>query len=240
MGFISSIFHTFLYQPLFNLLVLLYVFIPGRDFGLTIILLTVLIKVLLYPIGAKAIRSQRAFSKVQPIIKEIQEKYKEDKERQVKEIMDTYKREKINPFSPLFALVIQLPILFALYWVFWQGFQPSQMINLYDFIPNPGQINPSFLGIINLDKPNWIFAALAAVLQFVQAKTAVVKNKADKTKKQDIAKIMEKQMIYFLPFFTFIILLKLPSAIGLYWIVSTLFTIVQQYILTNSEKKELA
>ena len=168
MSFISSIFHTLLYQPLFNLLVLLYIFVPGRDFGIAIILLTVLIKVILYPVGAKAIRSQRAFSKVQPIIKEIQEKYKEDKERQVKEIMDTYIREKINPFSPLLALVVQLPILFALYWVFWQGFQPSQMINLYSFIPNPGQINPSFLGIINLDKANWFFAVLAAILQLIQ------------------------------------------------------------------------
>lgn len=237
MSFISSIFHSFLYQPLFNFLVLLYNFIPGRDFGFTIIVLTILVKFLLYPLGAKAIKSQRAFLKVQPIIKEIQEKYKDDKEKQVKEIMDTYKREKINPFSSLTTLLFQVPVLIALYWVFWQGFQPSQMIYLYNFIPNPGLINPFFLGIINLSQPNLYFAVLAAVLQFIQAKTAVVKEKTDKGKKSDISKMMQKQMEYFLPFFTLIILFKLPSAIGLYWIVNTLFTIAQQYILTKRESK---
>lgn len=237
MSFIASIFHIFLYQPLFNLLVLLYEFIPGRDFGFAIIILTVVIKLLLYPMGAKAIKSQRAFLKIQPKLKEIQEKYKDDKERQSKEIMNVYKEGKINPFSPLSALIIQLPVLIALYWVFWQGFKPSQMVNLYSFIPNPGVITPFFLGI-NLDQPNWVFAVLAAILQFIQAKTAAVENKQDKNKKTDMSKMMEKQMIYFLPFFTLLILFKLPAAIGLYWVVSTLFTIVQQDILFKAEKKE--
>lgn len=236
MGFITSAFHSFLYQPLFNSLVFLYVFIPGNDFGIAIIVLTILIKLLLYPLGDKAIKSQRAFLKVQPKIKEIQEKYKEDKETQVKEIMNVYKQEKINPFSSITSLIIQLPILIALYWVFWQGFQPSQMSNLYGFIPNPGQINPSFLGIINLSQANWVFAVVASVLQFVQAKTAAIKKKTDKTKKSDISKMMEKQMEYFLPFFTLIILFRLPAAIGLYWIVNTLFTIIQQYVLTKRER----
>lgn len=238
MSFISSAFHIILYKPLLNLLILLYLFLPGNDFGFAVIVMTILVKLILYPIGAKTIRSQRAFMKIQPLIKELQEKYKDDKEKQVKEIMEVYKREKVNPFSSISSLLIQLPILIALYWVFWQGVDPSQASNLYSFIPNPGLINPSFLGIINLSEPNWAFAVLAGLLQFIQVKTAGVKSK-DKGKKADISKMMEKQMEYFMPFFTFIILLKLPSAVGLYWIVSTLFTIVQQFILSKTEHKHV-
>src|SRR3989339_247837 len=100
--FLVNIFHNFLYQPLFNLLVLLYNYIPGHDFGIAIILLTLLIRFILYPLSVKAFDSQRTIQKIQPQIQEIQKKYKDDKEKQAKETMEIYKKEKINPFSGLF------------------------------------------------------------------------------------------------------------------------------------------
>lgn len=242
MSFISNVFHNFLYRPLFNLLIFLYNFIPGRDFGITIIVLTVLIRILLYPLAKKAIESQRAFSRIQPKIKEIQERYKEDKNKQMKEIMAFYQKEKINPFFSFLPLLIQMPVLIALYWVFWQGFQQPQADILYNFVSNPGKINPFFLGIVNLSQPSLVLAFLAGILQFWQAKTTIAKKSVanKKTKKEknssekpDIGKIVEKQMLYFMPFLTFFILLRIPSVIGLYWSISNLFTIFQRYAIKN-------
>jgi len=118
---IGSFFNITLYKPLFNLLVLLYNYLPGRDFGIAIIFLTLIIKILLYPISVKAIKSQAALQKLQPKIQEAQNKNKNDKEKQAKEILDIYRQEKVNPFSGLLLGIIQIPILIALYQVFWNG-----------------------------------------------------------------------------------------------------------------------
>ena len=110
MSFLINIFNTILYRPLFNFLVLLYKHIPGHDFGLAIIILTVSIILLLYPLGTRAIKSQKDLSEIQPQVKEIQEKYKDNKEEQMREIMGLYKKAKVSPFSGFLLLLIQLPI----------------------------------------------------------------------------------------------------------------------------------
>jgi YidC/Oxa1 family membrane protein insertase len=204
---------------------------PWHDFGLAIILLTLVIRFILYPLSVKAVKSQKALQKIQPMLSEVQKKYKDDKEKQAKEILDIYKREKINPFSGLLLAFIQIPILIALYRVFWDGINPKQITGLYSFVANPGTINSLFLGFINLSKPNLIFAILAALAQYFQSKMLMPKL-APKAKSDgpDMASIMQKQMTYFLPAFTFIILIGLPSALGLYWTISGLFSIIQQYL----------
>lgn len=237
MEFLISVFNTILYQPLLNALILLYEYLPGRDFGVAVIVLTILIKILFYPLGIKAIKSQKALSELQPKIKEIQEKYKNDKERQTKEIMALYKKEKINPFTGCLPLLIQLPVLIALYRVFWNGLQPEQMVFLYNFVPLPGIIDQTFLGIVNLAQPNIVLALLAGIAQFIQVKMSASKTKSDKS--SGFAGQMQKQMQYFMPAFMVLILFRLPSAVGLYWLTTTLFTIVQQYcILKKSKNKE--
>ena len=153
-GAISYIFYTFIYQPLLNLLVLLYLYLPFKDFGIAVIVLTVLIKFLLYPINARAIKSQKVITEIQPQIKEIQEKYKDNKEKQVEETLAVYKKAKISPFSSFVPLLIQLPVLIALYRIFWQGLQPETMSYLYGFVSHPGEINPLFLGFLNLSLPS--------------------------------------------------------------------------------------
>ncbi len=236
MGILITAFNTILYQPLLNVLVLLYEYLPGHDFGVAVIVLTILIKILFYPLGVKAIKSQKALSGLQPKIKEIQEKYKENKEQQTKEIMALYKREKINPFSGCLPLLIQLPVLIALYRVFWHGLQPEQMTLLYSFVPSPGVIDATFFGIINLANPNIVIAFLAGIFQFIQVKMVSPKSKKDKKQDSSFAGQMQKQMQYFMPAFMVLILFRLPSAIGLYWITTTLFTIVQQYVILKKEK----
>lgn len=236
-NFIVDIFNVFLYQPLFNLLVILYNSIPGHDFGVAIILLTLIIRIILLPISIKATNSQKALQKLQPKIKEIQDKYKNDKESQAKEILNIYKQEKINPFSGLLLAFIQLPILIALYRVFWQGLDPKELINLYGFIASPGQINSIFLSIIDLSKANFYLAILAGLAQFFQTKMLLPKTSDKKTKDGEFSDLMQKQMTYFLPIFTVIVLLGLPSALGLYWTASGLFSIGQQYFILKDKKQ---
>lgn len=237
MNVFTSAFNLILYQPLFNALVLLYLYLPGRDFGVAVIVLTILTKVIFYPLGAKAIRSQKNLQELQPKLQEIQSKYKDDKERQVKETLELYKKEKINPFSGCLPLLIQFPILIALYQVFWKGLQPEQMANLYSFVANPGTIDPTFFGIINLSQPNMYLAVLAGISQFVQSRMTAPRNQRPKTGGSQIGEMMQRQMLYFFPAFTVLILWKLPSAIGLYWLVSTIFSIVQQYLIFKPVKQ---
>ncbi len=235
MGFLINFFNFILYQPLFNLLILLYQYLPGKDFGVAIICLTLLIKIALYPLGIKAIKIQRTLQKLQPQIKEIQEKYKKDKQKQTSEMLGIYKKEKVNPFAGLFVSLVQIPILIALWQVFWGGLQPEKLTALYSFVAPPQSIDPTFLGVLNLGQPSVILAIFAGIGQFLQTKTIIpASSNAPAGKPQqkttpDFSKMMEKQMLYFFPVFTVFILWKLPAAIALYWLVTALFSTVQQY-----------
>ncbi|MSU60509.1 MAG: membrane protein insertase YidC [Candidatus Staskawiczbacteria bacterium] len=237
-GFIVNIYDVLLYNPLFNLLVLIYNYLPGHDFGLAVILLTIIIRLIIYPLSAKALNSQRALQTLQPQLQEIQKKYKDDKEKQAKETMGLYKKEKINPFSGLFLALAQLPILIALYRVFWNGLKPQAFSNLYSFMANPMHFNAMFLNMMDLSKPNLVFAIVAGILQFFQTKMLMPTPVEGQPKSTDISSIMQKQMVYFFPFITVIILLRLPSALGLYLIISGLFSIVQQYLAFKKPKTQ--
>jgi len=229
--FLTNFFNVLLYQPLFNSLFLLYNYIPGHDFGIAIIFLTIVIRIILYPVSVKALNSQKALQSLQPKMQEIQKKYKDNKEQLAKETLELYRKEKISPFSGLFLALIQLPILIALYSVFWKGLNPEELSNLYSFVSSPGQINSIFLGIIDLSKANLLLAVLAGIFQFFQTKMLTPKSVPGQGKNSDISQMMQKQMVYFFPFLTVFILMSLPSAIGLYWIVSGIFSIVQQYFI---------
>jgi len=245
----SFIFNTFLYQPLMNILILIYQFVPGQDFGIAIILLTFFIRLLLYPVSAKGVKSQKMLNQVQPEIKKIQKEYKNDKEKQVKLILEVYKKAKISPFSSILPLLIQLPVLIALYRVFWKVQAPEMSQSLYSFVSAPSEINSMFLGIIDLaqkglvqeinGEQTFLFGSLviiigAVIAQFVQMK--MISSKQKKSDSQDVAERMQKQMMYFFPFFTFFILLQLPLAIGLYWLFSTVFSIAQQYVILRKDE----
>lgn len=215
-------------------MILLYEYLPGHDFGLAVIVLTLLIRFILYPLMAQSIKSQKVLAELQPKIQEIQKKYKDNKTEQSRATMELYRKEKFNPFGGCLPLLIQFPILIALYQVFWRGFQPEQLHYLYSFVPHPGIINTDFLGIINLAQPSILFAILAGVGQFFQSKMMMPQMAQSQQKNDQMSQfsgVMQKQMLYFLPLFTVFILWKLPAAIGLYWLITTLFSIVQQYLI---------
>lgn len=229
---LSDLFRILLWQPLFNLLILFYLYLPGNDFGIAIITLTILIRLILWPWQKKAIHSQLVLQKIQPKIQELQKKYKNDREKLGKEFLKLTRSQKVNPLSGTFITFLQLPILIALYRVFWQGFSEENLTYLYPFIKRPGTINPSFLGLVDLSQPNIILAILLGMALFFQQRFLMPPQKKDKS----FANLFQTQMLYFMPIFMTLLFLKLPSALALYLIVSTIFGILQQKIV----KKELA
>lgn len=241
---ISSIFNLLIYQPLLNALFVLYKYLPGNDFGMAIIILTFGVRFLLYPLSRAAIKSQRALSELQPKIKEIQERFKNDLERQTKETLALYREAKVNPFASVLPFLVQLPVLIALFRIFGVNLMNSNWFGaLYPFLEPPGHIDFTFLGMFNLGEPNILFALGAGILQFVQTKIPTPSSKESQSFSQkkegqlDFSQLMQKQMLYFFPVFTFIILLKLPSALGLYWAATTAFSIGQQYFTLKENKK---
>ena len=236
MELLINAFNLILYQPLFNVLVLLYTYLPGQDFGIAVIALTVLIKILFYPLSSQAIKSQKALQELQPKIQELQKKLKDNKEKQLRAMLELYKKEKINPFAGLLPLLVQLPILIALYQVFWKGLQPEAMPPLYGFVPDPGKINPEFLGILDMAQPSLVLALLAGGFQFLQTKMIIPKQEQKEGQMAQFSNIMQKQMLYFFPVLTVLILWYLPSALGLYWITMSLCSILQQHFILKHSK----
>ncbi|MCK4781866.1 membrane protein insertase YidC [Candidatus Parcubacteria bacterium] len=239
MNFFINIFNIVLYQPLFNGLILIYQYVPGQDFGVAVIILTIIIRLLLYPSSLQSIKSQKALSELQPKIQEIQRKYKENREKMAKEVMELYKKEKINPIAGFLPLLIQLPLLIALFLVFKSfenGFDPNEFEMLYSFVSSPADLNPIFLGAINLaNKGSLFLALLAGAAQFFQTKMLTSQAKQPQKKSSDFAQIMQKQMMYIFPIFTVYICWSLPSAIALYWLTTALFSVGQQHIALKKQ-----
>ncbi len=236
------LFNEILYRPMLNLLFFLYNNI-WADLGVAIILLTLIIRFVLLPVFYKSAKDQTIMQKIAPKIKEIQETHKHDKEKQVKEIMNIYKEHKVNPFSGFALLFIQLPFLIALYQVFLRGLGSNLSDFLYSFVAVPSQINYHFLGLIQLNQKNIALVLIASVFQYLQTyllMKVAKKNNADKKPEggiNDIAQRMGKQMMYIGPVFTFLILYSLPSAVALYWVTTSVFSVVQQIFINKSIEK---
>jgi len=249
---LTSIFQEFLYRPLFNLLVFLYETVSFYDLGIAIILLTIIIRVALFPLSQKAIKSQKELFKIQPKIKEIQEKFKDNKEEQVKRTMALYKEKGVNPFSGCLPILVQLPILIALYWVFMAGFDNSNLSNLYSFMKNPGDINYMFLNWIDISEKNVYIALIAGFFQFFQSKMMLdqqkknrksfkenkpAKKDSQKNPMDDISISISKQMTYIMPVITVIIASSLQAGLALYWATTTLFSVLQQWYVFKQKEK---
>lgn len=232
-----ELFHTFLYQPIFNLLIWLYNIVPGNDIGIAIIALTVLIKALLYPLTGQALRSQKAMQSLQPKMEELKKKYKDQKEVLTKKMMELYKEEKVNPAASCLPLLVQLPILIAVFQVFHNGLQNNggELSDLYAFVYNPGFLDTTSKMFGNLAEASVVLAVLAGAAQFWQAKMIQVKRPPKEAgsgaKDEDMAAIMNKQMLYVMPVLTIVFGLQFPGGLALYWLVTTLLTIAQQSIV---------
>jgi YidC/Oxa1 family membrane protein insertase len=252
-------FDLLVYNPVYNLLVFVYTVFSWKDFGIAIIIVTLIIKFLLIPLSKKQIESQKKMQELQPKIKEVQEKYKNDKEKQSRMMLELYKENKTNPFSGCLPMIVQLVFLIAIYRVLFNISSAGLKVDaaaLYSFVPDPGQINKMFLGMIDLsstlnlsqlalkDAPQLILILLAAGSQYFQTKMLMAtkkeenKNKKQSDGKPDFSEIMTKQMLYLGPLLTLFIGIKFPAGLALYWFISTGFMIVQQYYLARNTEKQ--
>jgi YidC/Oxa1 family membrane protein insertase len=238
-------FNTLLVEPLFNFLALIYATLPFRDFGVAIILLTIAVRLILWPLINKQLHSQKAVQELQPELARIRSEAKGDKSLEGKLVMELYKEKEINPFASFLPLLIQLPIFFALFIVLRDVVKPDQIAHLaYEPIKHLGPIadilnskapfDPKFLGLIDLAKASPLLAAMAAIAQFIQTKQLQPKVKAKDAQSQMMA-----TMIYLFPGLTFIIGLTLPSALALYWFVSSAVAILQQHLVLNQDVREV-
>lgn len=226
-----NLFDILLYQPLFNILIVIYEYFPGHDFGIAIVALTVLIRIVLYPLVARSIRVQKIVNEIQPQLKDIKDKCKGDKEKEVALTMQLYRDHNIGLFSGIGPILVQLPVILALYWVFQSGFQQDSLQKLYGFIPRPEAVNPFFLGVVNLSAPNLALAVVAGILQFVQTKMVMPPRVKAKDQTSQFANMLQQQSLYIFPVVTVFILFQLPAAVGLYWVTTSLFQIAQQFLV---------
>ena len=231
-----SFLKTIIYIPLYNILVLVLDVLPVADIGIAIIILTLLVKLILYPVSKKASKAQFEMKKHEPELNLIKEKYKSNKEEQAVQIMAFYKKYGINPFSSLLPIFVQIPIIYSLYHIFLHSGLP--VVNdslLYSFISAPKVLSTNFLGFVDISSKNIFLAVLAALSTYIQIKNSPAGTGASHGKEAgfagDLSKAMSSQMKYTFPIIVFFISWSVSGAVALYWVVSNLFSIVQDRLI---------
>lgn len=230
----GNFFNIILYQPMFNALVFLYKYVAFEDLGVAIVLLTILIRGILYPLFYHSFKNQTLMQKIQPEIQKIQHDHKNDREKQAQALLALYKQNKVNPFSGFFLILIQLPILIVLYQLFLKGLSPEAFTNLYSFVSAPTEIHNISLGLLDLQSRSILIVVFAAILQYFQGKLSLPKKSGNDD--SPMAR-MSRNMIFIGPVLSIVILSSLPSAIGLYWLTSSAFSIMQQLIINKTLRK---
>lgn len=226
------IYNEVLWRPLFNGLLLIYAVLPWQDIGIAVFILSFFVRALLTPLLLKQQRAQKDLARIQPEIKNLQERYKNSKEEQTKALMELYKTENVNPFSGCVVVLVQLPLFIALFHVFQKGLLPDSLSSLYSFIPNPGTINTISMGIIDLAKPNIYLGGIAAVTQFLQTRlTGTVSPLSSDGKKGEFTQMLQWQMTYLFPLLILVWSYSFPSILVLYWTALNVFGIVQELVM---------
>ena len=225
---ISYLFNILLFDPLYNALVFITEIIPGHNVAIAIIVLTIIVKLLLFPLYHKSTLAQTKIKELEPSLKKIKEKYSDNKQEQAKLTMELYREHGINTLTSFALLFIQLPIVLALFWVFSRGFELNLDI-LYPFIEAPQYIDLYFLGLIKITEHSIPLAILVGLTQFIQMQLAIPplpKTKIDKpTFKDDFARSLNIQMKYIMPIIIVFIASSLSAAISIYWFTGNLFAI---------------
>ncbi len=261
----TDIFNILLINPIINLLVAIYQLLVFLSIpfalGFSIILLTILVRFIIYPLTNAQLRSMQNMQKLKPHMDKIKEKYKNDKARQQRETLELYRQHNINPAAGCLPVIIQLPIFIGLYNVFFKivnanGDGAIGNINqvLYFKGLALGKIwDPNFFGVSLAATPasSWqgvpvliLVPLITGVLQFIQSKMMIQKEEKKavpaKEQKDDFQKVMQTQMTYLMPIMIGFFSFTFPVGLSLYWNTYTVFGIVQQYLLTKKqhEKRE--
>lgn len=235
-----AILKTTFYIPLYNGLIFLIGIIPGHSVGVAVIVLTVFIKLLLFPLSYKATKFQMEMKAHEGDIKKIKEQFKNDKQAQGRAILDFYKEKGLNPFAGILPLFIQIPIIIALYYVFFRGGFPNVDPDLlYSFVTVP-PVDMHFFGF-DIAGKHLFLAVLVGLSQFLQGYLAspLLPAKSDKPSfGDDLARGMQMQIKYFLPLLMAFVAYQVSGAVALYFITSSLFTVGQELFLRRKLKRK--
>ena len=242
---------TIIYDPLYNLIIWLTVEVPFIDLGLAVILVTLLMKVVLYPLSKGGSRTQIAMKKAKPELDAIKENFKkiknptaEDRQEMGKKTLEIYREYGIRPFSSVFTLLIQIPILISLYFIFFSGGLPEvNMDILYSFIDAPSTVAMTLFGFIPISGKSILLALFAGFMQYVHLSHTIGKIDLSKDGNKlgalgsDFGKTLQVQMKYILPvLMTFIAYIS--SILALYFIASSTFSLIQDIIIKRSVNEE--
>ncbi|MFH0952273.1 MAG: YidC/Oxa1 family membrane protein insertase [Patescibacteria group bacterium] len=248
-----ALFNTILYEPLFNALMFLNYYLPGKDLGIAIIILTLAIKFILYIPSLAAIKQQKAVQDIQPKLDALKKKYKDNKEELSKQLIQFYKQNKVNPLSSCLPILLQLIVLFALYRVFFSGLHTDpetglivgdQLNHLYGALRDiyaTTPLNQMFIGFVDLSKNhNVILAIIAGGFQFIQSRMMMSRRppKVKGAGDENMVARTSQSMTYFLPLITIYFAYLFPAGLALYWVVSTLFTLFQQLLYFKKQDKQ--
>lgn len=232
---ISNLFHTIVYDPIYNALVYFVDIVPGHDVGIAVIIVTILVRILLVPLSRKAIKAQMDMKRIAPEIEELKKKYKDKPEEQGRAIFALYRERNVSPFAGILLLLIQLPILLGLYFVFARAGLP--MVNaeiLYPFVPLPTDVNMEFLGLIDMASGSLVLAILAGVTQFIYTRLSMGPRgsavAAEASFSAEMARTFDLQARYALPVMVAGIAYFIAAAAPLYWLTSNLFMIGQELL----------
>lgn len=236
-----GLWNAVVYQPLHNLLIATIALLPGNNVGVAVIAITVLVKTALYPLSGKSIEAQRKMREIEPELKQIKEKYGDNKQEIAKKTMELYQKYGVTPFSGCLPILIQLPVIIGLYVVFLKGLSLDPA-GLYAFTPTPTGLNMSFLGI-DLAGKSALLAIIAGVSQYIQAGISMPEKKEEEKKpgekpsfQEDFAKSMRFQMRYVFPAMITVIAYQVSAAVALYWATSNILSIAQEKIMRRKEK----
>ncbi|MCK8060851.1 MULTISPECIES: YidC/Oxa1 family membrane protein insertase [unclassified Fusibacter] len=222
------------------------IFTFTNHYALSIILLTIIVKFVILPLTLAQMKSQKSMSEVQPKIQELQKKYKDDKETLNQKTLELYKEHKVNPLAGCLPLIIQMPIIFALFTVLRE---PTQYVfggNESLALEATSQV---FLWIKNFAEPDKLYAVLkfewaksipgllpmlASILTYFQFKTMGTTTQSD----NETANRMNKNMQMMFPLMILVFGNSISAGVALYWVVSTAFQMVQQILLKPKSTKE--
>jgi YidC/Oxa1 family membrane protein insertase len=232
----KTLWYTVIYEPIYNALIFIAQHITLKDVGLAVVLVTVLIRLVMMPLSRKMMLSQYKMKALEPKLAAIKAKGL-SKEAEAQETFALYKTEKINPASGCLYMLIQIPILLALYFVFNNGV--TQPDHLYSSLNTEGLKN-MFLGFIDITKPYLPLAILAGLTQAIQAFLQPKPNLAgvkEESFQGQFAKSMSVQTKFVLPIIIAFIATKLAAAVALYWVITNIFSIAQELYFRNSLSK---
>lgn len=236
----SNLWHTVFFDPIYNGLIFIVGHVPHADVGVAIIILTIVVKVILFPLSIKAAETQYKMRFIESELKELKERFKDKREELARATMAAYKKAGINPLASVALALIQIPVIIALYLSVYSGggvrLPEINTALLYSFVPVPDSLSMHFLGAFDIASRSIILAVLAGVSQFFSGYLSLPPiKKQDKDAKpdfkEDFARSMNIQMKYAMPLLIAFISYQISATIALYFIVSNVVTIVQEFIL---------